>query len=43
VSVNAGFSEELLPIGLMVVGRHFEDGLVLRVAQCIEKMANAQQ
>jgi amidase len=37
--VNAGFSEDKLPVGLMIVGRHFEDGLVLRVAQCIEKLA----
>ena len=40
ISVNAGYSEEL-PVGIMIIGRHFEDGTVLRVADVIEKLVAA--
>jgi amidase len=41
ISVNAGFSADALPIGLMAIGRHFEDGMVLRVAHAIEKLVTS--
>ena len=34
-SVPAGLSDGL-PVGLMIVGRHFEDGICLRVARAFE-------
>ena len=36
-SVNGGFSEEGLPIGLQIVGRRFDDAGVLRVAFAFEQ------
>ena len=35
LSVNAGFSKNKLPIGLMISGRHMEDDLVLQVGEVI--------
>jgi amidase len=36
ISVNAGFSEGL-PVGMMIVGRHWEDDVVMNVAQAVEQ------
>jgi aspartyl-tRNA(Asn)/glutamyl-tRNA(Gln) amidotransferase subunit A len=36
ISVPVGRTSEGLPIGLQIVGRHFEDALVLRAARAIE-------
>jgi aspartyl-tRNA(Asn)/glutamyl-tRNA(Gln) amidotransferase subunit A len=36
VSVPCGSTRSGLPIGLQVLGRHFEEGTVLRVAQAVE-------
>jgi len=38
LSVNAGFSKNGLPIGLMLSGRHLEDNLVLQVGEIISDM-----
>ena len=35
LSVNAGFSKNKLPIGLMISGRHMEDDLVLQIGEII--------
>ena len=37
VTVPVGKSEEGLPIGVQVVGRPFEEAMVMRVAEMIEK------
>ncbi|CAH1781249.1 unnamed protein product, partial [Owenia fusiformis] len=36
ISINAGFSKGL-PIGVMIVGRHYDDVMVLRVAKALER------
>jgi aspartyl-tRNA(Asn)/glutamyl-tRNA(Gln) amidotransferase subunit A len=36
VTVPCGFSREGLPVGLQIVGRLYEDALVLRAAQAFE-------
>jgi len=43
VSINAGFSssEPHLPIGMMMIGRHFEDATVLRLAAAYERLRDA--
>ena len=40
LSINAGYDEEKLPVGLMIVGKHHDDQTVLRVAQAVETLAN---
>ncbi|XP_071495055.1 amidase-like [Diadema antillarum] len=40
ISVNAGFLDGL-PVGLMLVGRHFEETTVLRAAQAVETLREA--
>ena len=40
LSINAGFSEGL-PVGMMIVGRHFEDANVLNVAYAFEKLRDS--
>ena len=37
ISVNAGFVHEM-PVGVMIVGKHFDDAVVLKVAQAVEKV-----
>jgi len=43
LSINAGFSssEPHLPVGMMMIGRHFEDSMVLRLAHAYERLRNA--
>jgi aspartyl-tRNA(Asn)/glutamyl-tRNA(Gln) amidotransferase subunit A len=37
ISIPCGFSREGLPIGLQIMGRHFDEGKLLRVAYTFEK------
>ena len=37
ITVNAGFIKGL-PVGLMLVGKHFDEVTVLKVAQAVEKV-----
>jgi aspartyl-tRNA(Asn)/glutamyl-tRNA(Gln) amidotransferase subunit A len=37
ISIPCGFSREGLPIGLQIIGRHFDEGNLLRVAYTFEK------
>jgi aspartyl-tRNA(Asn)/glutamyl-tRNA(Gln) amidotransferase subunit A len=39
ISVPCGQTRAGLPIGLQVLGRHFDEGTVLRVAQAVEETA----
>jgi aspartyl-tRNA(Asn)/glutamyl-tRNA(Gln) amidotransferase subunit A len=39
LSVPAGFSSEGLPLGLQIIGRPFDEGLVLRAGKVIEDAA----
>jgi len=39
ISVPCGM-EDGLPIGMMIVGRHFDDGTVLQVADAVEKIGD---
>jgi aspartyl-tRNA(Asn)/glutamyl-tRNA(Gln) amidotransferase subunit A len=41
VSVPCGMTQSGLPIGLQVLGRHFDEGTVLRVAQAVESFGVA--
>lgn len=38
LSINAGFVEQGLPVGMMIVGKHFDEATVLRVAYAYEKL-----
>ena len=40
LSVNCGFDSEGMPIGMMVTGRPFDEGTVLRVGHAYEELAN---
>ena len=37
-TVPAGFTEEGLPVGLQIVGRHLDDPSVLRASRCFEQV-----
>ncbi len=37
ISIPCGFSRENLPIGLQMMGRHFDEGMLLRVAYTFER------
>jgi aspartyl-tRNA(Asn)/glutamyl-tRNA(Gln) amidotransferase subunit A len=39
ISVPCGETTEKLPIGLQILGRHFDESTILRVAQASEKAA----
>ena len=39
VSVPAGLSDDGLPLGLQVIGRAFDEAMVLRVGEVIERAA----
>ena len=44
LTINAGFSgpePHLLPIGMMLIGREFDDATVLRLANAYEQLRNA--
>ena len=41
LSINAGVSEGL-PIGMMIVGKHFDETSVLQAAYAFEKLQNGQ-
>ena len=41
VSVPFGWSADNLPIGLQLVGRHFDEATVLRVAAALEELGGA--
>ncbi|CAH1265688.1 QRSL1 [Branchiostoma lanceolatum] len=41
ISINAGFSQGL-PVGMMIVGRHFDDATVLKVAHAYEKIRDSR-
>ncbi|XP_078596379.1 urethanase-like isoform X5 [Branchiostoma floridae x Branchiostoma japonicum] len=41
LSINAGFSQGL-PVGMMIVGRHFEDATVLKVAHAFENIRDSK-
>lgn len=41
ISVNAGFAG-IFPVGMMVVGRHFDDTSVLQVAHAYEVLYKSQ-
>ncbi|HMF92549.1 MAG TPA: Asp-tRNA(Asn)/Glu-tRNA(Gln) amidotransferase subunit GatA [Candidatus Angelobacter sp.] len=41
ISVPCGKTQTGLPIGLQILGRHFEEGTVLRVAQAVENSTSA--
>ena len=38
LSINCGYSDEGLPIGMQIIGRRFDDLGVLRVAAAFEAM-----
>jgi len=40
ISIPCGFSHESLPIGLQIMGRHFDEGKLLRVAYTFEQSTN---
>ena len=42
VSVPCGFNSEGLPIGLQIVGNHFEEALILRLAAALERATDFQ-
>ncbi len=37
ISIPCGFNREGLPIGLQIIGRHFDEGMLLRVAYTFEQ------
>jgi aspartyl-tRNA(Asn)/glutamyl-tRNA(Gln) amidotransferase subunit A len=37
ISIPCGFSQENLPIGLQMMGKHFDEGMLLRVAYTFER------
>ncbi|XP_046339775.1 amidase-like [Haliotis rufescens] len=41
LSINAGFSEGL-PIGMMIVGRHYDETTILKVARAYEKIRDTK-
>ena len=42
LSINAGFSDGL-PVGMMIVGRKFDEATVLNVAYAYEKIRDAKK
>ena len=41
ITINAGFSEGL-PVGMMIVGKHFDETSVLQVAYAFEKLRDGK-
>jgi len=42
LTINAGFSDSL-PVGMMIVGRKFEEATVLNVAYAYEKIRDTKE
>lgn len=42
VSVNAGFSKAGLPIGVQILGRHFDEAKAIQAAYTIESFAGVK-
>ena len=40
LDINAGFTKDNLPVGMMIVGKHFDEATVLRIARAFEKITN---
>jgi len=40
ISIPCGFSRDNLPIGLQIMGKHFDEGMLLRVAYTFEQNTN---
>jgi aspartyl-tRNA(Asn)/glutamyl-tRNA(Gln) amidotransferase subunit A len=36
-AIPAGFTNDGLPVGLQIIGRHLDDPLVLRASACFER------
>jgi aspartyl-tRNA(Asn)/glutamyl-tRNA(Gln) amidotransferase subunit A len=36
ISIPCGETQEKLPIGLQILGRHFDEGTILRIAHAFE-------
>jgi aspartyl-tRNA(Asn)/glutamyl-tRNA(Gln) amidotransferase subunit A len=43
ISVPCGDSAEKLPIGLQILGRHFDEATILRLAHAVESSTNYQK
>lgn len=41
LTTNAGYSEKL-PVGMMIIGKKFDEATVLRVARAFEKIRDAK-
>ncbi|KAK3603252.1 hypothetical protein CHS0354_007584 [Potamilus streckersoni] len=41
ISINAGTSSEGLPVGMMIVGSHFDETSVLQIAYAYEQLLNS--
>lgn len=41
LSINAGFSEGL-PVGMMIIGKKFDEATVLKVARAFEKIRDGK-
>ena len=39
LSINVGYDDDKLPVGMMIVGKHYDDETVLRVASAVEQLA----
>jgi aspartyl-tRNA(Asn)/glutamyl-tRNA(Gln) amidotransferase subunit A len=42
ISVPCGFSDEGMPIGLQIMGRHFNEAMLFRIARRFEQAAGIQ-
>ena len=40
ISIRAGFSENKMPIGVQIIGRHWEEAKLLGTAHAVEKSLN---
>jgi aspartyl-tRNA(Asn)/glutamyl-tRNA(Gln) amidotransferase subunit A len=42
ISVPCGFSDDGMPIGLQIMGRHFDEAMLFRIARGFEAAAGIQ-
>ena len=42
ISVPCGFSEDGLPIGLQIMGRHFNEAILFKIARLYEAVASVK-